>query len=230
MAPVSRCAIGAMKIGEAPRTAPRSGSRLVARSRRSGIGVGRLVSRRALARSDGASGLRWLDRAPGAPKFAGRDGRTTTTCDETPVMNGSPGRSGCFPARRRRRGLSRARLDGTKTRRVGARRVGFVRTRAVGPTFHRANTASERANGLREPGQTASRRRGCRRRPVTTSRTERLASTAPPPPPPPTRPPRPHRASTRGTRRQPPPAARPSRPGWAPCPWSCSSSPRSARG
>ena len=31
--------------------------------------------RRALARSDGASGLRWLDRAPCAPKFAGHHDR-----------------------------------------------------------------------------------------------------------------------------------------------------------
>ena len=59
MAPVSRYAIGAMKIGKL-REPRRDRGRLVALSRRSGIGVGRLVSRRrALARSDGGlSGLR----------------------------------------------------------------------------------------------------------------------------------------------------------------------------
>ena len=171
--------------------------------------------RRALARSDGASGLRWLDRAPCAPKFGGK--RRKRSSLNRLGREPSLGRANVFqPAgRRASRSLSRtARWDANETSRGEAR------------SFRSYNHLTFDAMLIRRASERASQdgwRLGERRRPVTTSRTEHRASTAATPPPPPTRPPRPHRASTRGNRRRPPPAARPSRPGWAPCPWSCSS-------
>ena len=171
--------------------------------------------RRALARSDGASGLRWLDRAPCAPKFLW--GRKNEIVTEPPRPRALAGPRQRFPASwpPPPRSLSRtARWDANETSRGEAR------------SFRSYNHLTFDAMLIRRASERASQdgwRLGERRRPVTTSRTERRASTAAPPPPPPTRPPRPHRASTRGNRRRPPPAARPSRPGWAPCPWSCSS-------
>ena len=106
--------------------------------------------RRALARSDGASGLRWLDRAPCAPKFLWGEEEMRSSLNRL-GREPSLGRANVFqPAGRRRRALSRARLDGTQTRRVGARRVRFVRTIIL--RLMRANTASERAS---EPGRVA---------------------------------------------------------------------------
>ena len=173
--------------------------------------------RRALARSDGASGLRWLDRAPCAPKFAGHHDRMRSSLNRLgrELSLAAPTFSSQLAAAAAPRSLSRtARWDANETSRGEAR------------SFRSYNHLTFDAMLIRRASERASQdgwRLGERRRPVTTSRTERRASTAAPPPPPPTRPPRPHRASTRGNRRRPPPAARPSRPGWAPCPWSCSS-------
>ena len=168
-------------------------------SRRSGIGSVAWSRGGALARSDGASGLRWLDRAPCAPKFGGarRKRSSLNRLGREPSL----GRANVFQpsGRRASRSLSRtARWDANETSRGEARSFRSYN--------HLTFDASESRRASRDGWPS-----GERRRPVTTSQTERrrrrqrrrrrlqlghLGLIEPPP---------------EADRRRPPPADRPSR-------------------
>lgn len=115
MAPVSRYAIGAMKIGEAPRN-------------RAEIGVAPRCPEPTLGDRGRSLGLAACSRT----SRRGERAALARSCSRRAEVCGAPRRMRSFSSWLP---LSRARLDGTKTRRVGARRVSFVCTRAVGPTF-----------------------------------------------------------------------------------------------